>query len=274
MLHDSHIPDNELLLAGDGELSSRRSSEIRAHLAHCWKCRTRWKEIEGAIEDFTQAYHQDFNPEVPSPAMARANLKAQLRQLAAQEPQTIWHPLTRLAQSLVPRRRFAYIAGTFLFALTTLVLWQSSQPSLASNPNPALTPGATLPMSQADVCTEKSEARPRFVLASVGQKVFEEYGIRNPKPGTYELDYLIDADLGGSDDARNLWPQPYSAQWNAHVKDALENHLRELVCAGKISLAQAQQDISLDWTSAYRKYFRTDRPLADHLAFRKDQPWE
>jgi hypothetical protein len=274
MLHDSHIPDDELLLAGDGELSNRRDSEIRTHLQHCWQCRTRWKEIEDTIADFTQVHHRNFDSEASSAVAARANLKAQLRQLAAQQPETVWNPLSRLKQSLFPPRRLAYIACTFLFALAALVFWQSSQPSLASNPDPALTPGATLPVSQADLCTQKSAARPRLVLASVGQKVFEEYGIRNPKPGTYELDYLIDADLGGSDDARNLWPQPYSAQWNAHVKDALENHLRELVCAGKISLAQAQQDISLDWTSAYKKYFRTDRPLPAHLAFRKDRPWE
>ena len=86
--------------------------------------------------------------------------------------------------------------------------------------------------------------------------------------------YLIDPDLGGSDDVRNLWPEPYSSTWNAHVKDALEDHLRELVCAEKISLAQAQHDISVDWISAYKKYFHTGTPLSEHLAFKKDQPWE
>ena len=113
-----------------------------------------------------------------------------------------------------------------------------------------------------------------MAAAAVGRKIFEEYGIRNPEPRRYELDYLIDPDLGGSDDAANLWPQPYSTLWNAHVKDALEDHLRKLVCAGKITLAKAQGDISADWISAYKHYFQTTRPLRDHLNFTKDEPWE
>jgi hypothetical protein len=109
----------------------------------------------------------------------------------------------------------------------------------------------------------------------MAQQVFRRYGIRNPRPRTYEVDYLIPPSLGGSDDLRNLWPEPYSAGvWNARVKDALEDRLRWLVCDGKLDLATAQRDLSRDWIAAYKKYFRTDRPLLDHLAFVKDQPWE
>ena len=155
-----------------------------------------------------------------------------------------------------------------------MALWQSTAPSLALSPNPRLTPGATLSVTEDAVCAEERAREARPVLASVGMKIFQEYGIRNPEPRRYELDYLIDPNLGGSDDESNLWPQPYSTLWNAHVKDALEKHLRELVCAGKITLVQAQRDISIDWISAYKKYFQTGRPLPDHLTFRKDLPWE
>jgi hypothetical protein len=112
------------------------------------------------------------------------------------------------------------------------------------------------------------------VLAALGKRVFEEYGIHDPEPRHYEMDYLIDPDLGGADDPRNLWPQPYSVLWNANVKDALEERLRELVCTSQITLAQAQRDIAMDWVAAYKRYFHTDRPLAIHQSFRKDQPWE
>jgi len=109
----------------------------------------------------------------------------------------------------------------------------------------------------------------------VGRKVFEEYGIRDPGQHAYELDYLIDPELGGSDDIRNFWPQPYAASgWNSHLKDALEDRLHELVCEHKVSLATAQHDISTDWIAAYKKYFQTDGPLAGHSAFAKDRPWE
>lgn len=81
-------------------------------------------------------------------------------------------------------------------------------------------------------------------------------------PKAYEVDYLITPALGGADDIGNLWPQSYSATiWNAHVKDALEDRLHELVCRGDVDLTTAQREISRDWISAYKKYFHTDRPI-------------
>jgi hypothetical protein len=108
----------------------------------------------------------------------------------------------------------------------------------------------------------------------LGEKVFKEYGIRHPRPRAYEVDYLIDPELGGSNDIQNLWPEPYSSTWNARVKDALEDRLHDLVCSGEISLATAQQEIATNWIAAYKKYFKTDQPLPVHFAFVKDQPWE
>jgi hypothetical protein len=58
------------------------------------------------------------------------------------------------------------------------------------------------------------------------------------------------------------------------VKDALEAHLHDLVCTGKLELETAQRDIAEDWIAAYRKYFNTRNPLPDHMAFSIDPPWE
>ena len=93
------------------------------------------------------------------------------------------------------------------------------------------------------------------------RQVFREYGINDTRPSAYEVDYLITPELGGANSIRNLWPQPYSAVWNAHVKDELEDRLHGLVCTGQVDLATAQQDISRDWISAYKKYFHTDKPF-------------
>jgi hypothetical protein len=113
------------------------------------------------------------------------------------------------------------------------------------------------------------------IPASLAYRVFEKYRIHNPSPRSYEVDYLISPALGGADDIRNLWPQPYaSGEWNAHVKDALEDYLHDQVCAGKLDLQTAQRDISENWISAYQKYFHTDRPLPVHVAFSIDPPWE
>ena len=105
----------------------------------------------------------------------------------------------------------------------------------------------------------------REVSKSLRQEVFQEYGIVNAHASDYEIDYLIAPGLGGAEDIRNLWPEPYTARtWNAHVKDALEERLHEMVCAGELDLSTAQRDIATDWIAAYKKYFHTDRPLSLH----------
>ena len=40
----------------------------------------------------------------------------------------------------------------------------------------------------------------------------------------------------------------------AHVKDRLELRLLDLVCQGKLPLAEAQHAITTDWITAYRTY--------------------
>ncbi|MBN9661112.1 MAG: HNH endonuclease [Acidobacteria bacterium] len=120
-----------------------------------------------------------------------------------------------------------------------------------------------------------SEDEGRLVPAQLAQRVFEEYRIANPRPRAYEVDYLISPSLGGSSELSNLWPVPYDRGiWTSKVKDALEEHLRTLVCQGDLDLPTAQREISTNWIAAYQKYFRTQKPLAAHAHFVKDSPWE
>jgi hypothetical protein len=95
------------------------------------------------------------------------------------------------------------------------------------------------------------------------EQVFREYGIVNPRPEDYEIDYLIAPGLGGAEDIHNLWPEPTSsAAWNAHVKDALEERLHQLVCDGELDLPTAQQAIATDWITAYKKYLGAERNIS------------
>lgn len=132
-----------------------------------------------------------------------------------------------------------------------------------STPNTALTPGATILLSRSAVCSEPN-VKNKDVPRSIQRLVFREYGLANAQPRAYEVDYLITPALGGSDDIRNLWPHSYSGEWNARVKDALEDRLREMVCSGTIRLADAQREIASNWIEAYKKYFHTDHPLPEH----------
>jgi hypothetical protein len=169
--------------------------------------------------------------------------------------------------------RWSY-AGVAAIALAAagMFLLPQGEVHAAYLPDSRLTPGATSPVTTEQVCIVERESD---IPESLARRVFAQYRIDRPAPRAYEVDYLISPALGGAEDIRNLWPQPYrGSEWTANVKDALEDHLRELVCSGKLSLADAQRDIATDWVAAYRKYFQTARPLPAHVAFLKDRPWE
>jgi hypothetical protein len=257
----SHLSDQELLLAADGELSPARTEEVGSHLAECWTCRVRKGEIEESIRDFVHAYRGNLDPLLPSPAGPRALLKAQLAERAA-APRN-WR--ARWFQGANLRYAGAALFIAFLALLIYLRPTFESRQGLrvvpVSFPEPSLTPGVAAAVNRDQIC-RSTGPKNRIVPASLQRRVFEEYGISGAEPRAYEVDYLITPALGGADDIRNLWPQSYSsAVWNARVKDALEDRLHDLVCDGRLDLATAQRDISSDWIAAYKKYFETDRPL-------------
>jgi hypothetical protein len=258
---DSHLSDQELLLAADGELSPARAEQVSSHLTKCWTCRVRKGDIEGSIGDFVRAYHGNLDPLLPSPAGPRALLKAQLAEKASESQS--WRDRWLGG----PNLRYA---GAALFVMF-LALLVYVRPALESRrtfhivpvsfPEPSLTPGVAALVNRDQIC-RSTGPKNRIVPASLQRRVFEEYGIAGAEPRAYEVDYLITPALGGADDIRNLWPQSYSsAVWNARVKDALEDRLHDLVCDGRLDLATAQRDIASDWIAAYKKYFETDRPL-------------
>src|SRR4051812_12846395 len=121
-------------------------------------------------------------------------------------------------------------------------------------PDSRLTPGDTLAVSTGDICVPGYTKLVRDVPSALKRKVYEEYSIPSHAPGEYEVDHLISLELGGSNSIRNLWPESYRGEKNAHVKDRLENKLHRLVCAGELDLKTAQQEIASDWVDAYKKY--------------------
>jgi hypothetical protein len=148
-----------------------------------------------------------------------------------------------------------------LLALSSAGMRRGAQPPLL--PDPSLTPGDTLDVTRADICVPGYAHKVRNVPEEVKRQAYAEYGIASHRPGDFEVDHLISLELGGSNSLRNLWPQSYKTQpWNAHVKDQLENELHDRVCAGKIPLKTAQQDIARNWIAAYKRYFHTSAPLA------------
>lgn len=114
------------------------------------------------------------------------------------------------------------------------------------------TPGDILPnVTKEEICKSGYTSTVRNVPQSVKEDVYAAYGITSHQPGQYEVDHLVSLELGGSNDISNLWPQPAEPKPGCHEKDVVENHLHDQVCAGAMSLEQAQIKISTDWLAVY-----------------------
>jgi hypothetical protein len=121
-------------------------------------------------------------------------------------------------------------------------------------PDAELTPGIIHEDDTETICKSGYSLTVRHVTAAMRKEVFSRYGITDPKPGEYEIDHLISLELGGANDIRNLWPQRYQGEWNAHMKDRLENKLHKMVCEGDLPLDEAQMVLANDWVEGYEKY--------------------
>jgi hypothetical protein len=258
---DSHLSDEQLMLEVDGELSARQAKQVRAHLAACWKCRTRRQELEDAIAGFVRVYHGAFDTKLPPVAGPRALLQLQMERLSATEEhrRTLWSRVLR--EPVWKTAATASLIVAAFFSRGGYLRQSHPQNVIISIPDSKLTPGAAVLLDRQTVCA-LTETNNKTVPVALRKKVFEEYGIEKAEPRAYEVDYLVTPALGGADDIRNLWPQSYLATaWNAQTKDALEQRLREMVCNGSLELTEAQHEIAGDWIAAYKKYFHTDRPV-------------
>ena len=127
------------------------------------------------------------------------------------------------------------------------------------------TPGAVRTLDRNQVCDGGSTKQFRNTTEKMKNDVYAEYGVdkhkalaSGPRPSKedaakplYEIDHLISLELGGEDDEKNLWPQPYYMHPGAHEKDAVENYLHRQVCSGKMELQEAQRAIATDWYQVY-----------------------
>lgn len=267
-----HLSDQELLMAADNELSARRLERAHKHLGDCSTCQMRMDVIARTLADVSRLCRERPHPPVSPAGSARARLEIQLTRLSKQhETSSVSAHLQRHA---VQRRWLHAVvilvlsaSGLFLYGRSAQVTSTetSDAPRVFLLPMADLTPGATRLVTLSDLCSGTKHGPTAMIPASVHQEVFRRYGADSRRAAEYELDHLITPELGGASDARNLWPQAYShTPWNAYVKDELERLFHRLVCDGDIELVTAQQEIAKDWISAYKHYFRTDKPLRDY----------
>jgi hypothetical protein len=126
------------------------------------------------------------------------------------------------------------------FAVLAVTVTAPAEDALV--PNPKLTPGRV---------AERDKDR-RGVTVAMEQKVFSRYRLAWNRRGEFKIDHLIPMELGGADTIDNLWPQRVNARpYGADRKELLTEVLLEKIRTGKMTLAQAQEEIRRDWIDAF-----------------------
>lgn len=163
-----------------------------------------------------------------------------------------------------PRRRSVRRSSTGLAHSTASGQTVQPQPApgschatgsgLYSPPDPHCTPGALNPaVTQATIGQTICQTGwtdtvrpPESVTEAEKSASMTAYGDSGPLSG-YEYDHFVPLELGGAvNDPRNLWPEPGGSP---NPKDAVEDDLREKVCDGRMTLAQAQRAITGNWVT-------------------------
>lgn len=164
--------------------------------------------------------------------------------------------LTALALALAGFLGLA--AGTPAHADTDTVTCSTSYLPL---PDPSCTPGAlnsdvTQDTIDSTICVSGWTATvrpPTSYTNPLKVQQIAEYGYSDTSTADYEEDHFVLLELGGNPtDPHNLWPEPrYDGSGDtSYTKDHVENTLKRAVCNGTVSLADAQNAIITNWTTA------------------------
>lgn len=108
----------------------------------------------------------------------------------------------------------------------------------------ALPPGAVRSLTHQQVCGIKWGLDVRHVTRKMRQEVAKRDGVSWSHRHRYVVDHLVPRQLAGADDLANLWMQP---KRQAKKKDVVEMRLHKAVCAGQLSLTDAQERMR-QWT--------------------------
>lgn len=270
-----HLTREELLLFMDGEMDGKAATQAGVHLARCGECSMALERIEESLKKVDALYRAE-NLHANEGERQRSLLHARLRQETKERSLRWWQ--SPLLQPMT------YAAAALLVAILSVgliqrhAMEQSGYSAGKLVPNPKFTPGATRQVAYEEICPAQDDDKDPAVPTSMQQAVFKEYRVRrSARAHEFQVDYLINPQLGGTGEIRNLWPQPYGPTlWNAHAKDDLEDRLHQMVCNREIGISEAQHELATNWIAAYKKYFNTQTPLrkeADLAAVRDDEAW-
>lgn len=149
-----------------------------------------------------------------------------------------------------------------LALLVSLSAWASDLPDPTRTPG-AINPDVTQENIHDTICVKgytKTIRPPAHYTNKLKKKQIREYGYTDTNPKHYEEDHLIALSIGGAArDPLNLWPAPRLSEWNAGKKDQLEYVIYKMVCAGEMTLAEAQEAMRTNWIEAWKQYMPSHR---------------
>lgn len=277
-MRNDHLRDEDLLLQAEGELPPAQRLRIDQHLEHCARCQTRQQQLCAVGDEITRLA---VKPALPPATAARERLQTTFAQWADLQRKPA--QATLASSWLEPMRRpvFWLRVGLVTAVLVTAITFQQASRPLQGlmgayeetgpEPNHALTPGSAAPMTTAEVCSKTDGDLDPPVSAEKRSAVLRAYRMSEHTARAYQVDYLINPQLGGDSSLQNLWPEPYHATvWNASAKDALETRLHGMVCSGQVDLRTAQGELATDWIAAYKKYFHASRPVQTVASVRQE----
>ena len=162
-------------------------------------------------------------------------------------------------------KNFLWVVGSAISVVVISIFALFNQIQGNPYPNPSLTPGAAETLNVEDLTRRYngktySEAH-RGVSEVAKQKVYDAYGVEKPKkPGMYEMDHFWPVCAGGSNDPKNLWPQPLDiyhkgANWGYKQKDLLEKSICRKIAAGLIS-SKELRNIFEQWVTDWIKLYK------------------
>ena len=124
-LFKNHFSDECLISHLDGELPFYRRVPVNRHLAQCWQCRLRLKEIEKQVLELTQAMREDTFPGSQRLVEARLKFLREAEEIAEEAPPA--KPATW---------KLAWAAAACV-ALPLGLWWATRAPGRQPDPSPA-----------------------------------------------------------------------------------------------------------------------------------------
>ena len=259
-----HLSDEAMLLLQEDALHGRDARRAGTHLRICAACRARYAALSRADAVLRDVSRNRALGETAG----RKRLQAALEEEASRYPL----PMGPWRESLRKPRVLLWIGAAVAVVMVGFIFRYVEVPKrgtfhmyheMGPRPNPRLTPGSVDAVAISTLCAQSDSNLDPQLSPDRVREVYRAYGINTYAAAAYQVDYLINPQLGGNDRLANLWPEPYRATlWNADAKDELERRLHGLVCRGDVRLADAQHDIADDWIGAYKKYLHTDQPLS------------